>query len=105
MRIFGIAPHAPFLVFCLACIGGCNSNTRLVPFEGKVTLDNKPLADATVLLSSTRGNGPGPFVGTTDKDGAFALGPVGKAGAGAVAGSYTVMITTVKPDPNSVDGS
>src|SRR5689334_7118438 len=105
MRIFGIAPPAALLILCFVCVAGCDSNKSLVPVEGKVTLDSKPLADATVLLSSTRGNGPGPFVGTTDKEGRFALGPIGKAEAGAVADSYTVMITTAKPDPNSIEGA
>ena len=52
---------------------------------GKVTLNNKPLADASVVFSPARGNGPGPFVATTNTEGRFALGPVGKPGGGAAA--------------------
>ena len=75
-----------------------------MPVEGRVTLNNKPVADATVLFSPTRGNGPGPFVGTTDSNGQFTLGPVGKPAGGAAVDEYLVMITTVTPDPNVRDG-
>ena len=92
-------------VLGLTIIAGCQKGTKLVPVEGKVTLDGKPLADAAVLLSPTRGNGPGPFVGTTNGEGRFSLGPVGKERGGAAPETYIVAITTVKADPNSPDGS
>jgi hypothetical protein len=82
---------------------GCRSEA-LVPVEGKVQLNNKPLAEATVLFSPTRANGAGPFAGTTDREGRFVLGPVGNEKAGAAPGTYIVMITTAKPDPNAPDG-
>jgi hypothetical protein len=88
----------------LAIAVGCERGAELASVEGSVTLNSKPLADATVLFSPTRGSGPGPFVGTTDKDGRFALGPVDEPGGGAAADEYLVMITTVKQDPNSADG-
>ena len=106
MRTFTSSPTAAvFAVLGLATIAGCQQSTKLVPVEGSVTLDNKPLAGATVLLSPTRGNGPGPYFGTTKSDGRFSLGPAGNEGGGAMPDSYVVAITTVKADPNSPDGS
>ena len=98
------AAVAWLIVICLAGIAGCKRGRVLAPVEGKITLNNKPLADASVVLSPCAGNGPGPFVGTTNTEGRFALGPVGKPGGGAAAADYMVMITTVKQDPNSPDG-
>ena len=92
-------------VLGLATIAGCQRSPKLVPVEGNVTLDSKPLANATVLLSPTRANGPGPFFGTTKGDGRFSLGAVGNEGGGATPDSYIVVITTVKADPNSPDGT
>src|SRR6187200_2672144 len=81
-------------------VAGCKQKSNLVPVEGKVSLNGKSLANATVMLSPARGNGPGPFVGLTNSQGQFSLGPVGKDGGGAAVDSYMLMITTVKPDPN-----
>ena len=94
---------APGVLCCLLCLAGCKSEVP-VPVEGTVKLNNKPLADATVLFSPSRANGPGPFVGKTNTDGHFSLGPVGKEGAGATPATYMVMITTAKPDPKNPDG-
>jgi len=89
----------------LAAIVGCQHRDSLVPVEGTVTLDGKPLANATVLLSPIRGNGPGPFMSTANADGRFSLGPVGKEGTGAAPDSYMLIVTTAKPDPSSSDGA
>lgn len=80
---------------------GCERTARSVSAEGKVTLDNKPLANATVMFTPTKANGPGPFVGTTDNEGRFALQQAETSRPGAVPGEYCVLIATVKSDPNS----
>lgn len=85
--------------FALAAFAGCGHGNS-VPVEGTITLHNKPLANATVMFTSTRADGPGPFVGKTDSAGHFALGPAGKPGAGATAGEYAVLIATVASDPS-----
>jgi hypothetical protein len=77
---------------------GCNG-AGAVPVEGRVSLNGQPLANASVMLSPTTASGPGPFVGTTDAEGKFVLGPAGKEGGGAAPGEYTVLITTVKSEP------
>jgi hypothetical protein len=77
---------------------GCEASNR-VPVEGTVTLNGSPLADATVMFAPTRANGPGPFLGTTDRDGRFVLGTIDNDRSGAAVGEYAVIIATVKSDP------
>jgi hypothetical protein len=79
--------------------GGCGGlSSKSV--EGTVTLDGAPLKGAHVSIAPKDPNAAkdkklqGPFVGDTDDQGHFALGPVGKAGGGAPAGAYTLGITT-----------
>src|SRR5262245_45247952 len=88
---------------CGFFVAGCKSESS-VSVEGVVKLDAKPLSDAPVTFSPTRASAPGPFVGSTDGDGHFALHPAGKEQGGAAPGEYMVMITTVKPDPNDPEG-
>jgi hypothetical protein len=92
-------------VLCgLLGLAGCKSEAS-VPVEGNIKLNNKPLADATVVFSPSRANGPGPFIGVTDHEGHFSLGLLGKERGGAAPGTYMVMITTVKSDPNAPEGA
>ena len=88
-----------FGLLALACIAGCES-AESVPAEGIVTLADKPLADATVMLTPARGNGPGPFIGKTDAAGHFALGLRDTPRGGAAVGEYSVIIATVMSDPS-----
>jgi hypothetical protein len=73
--------------------------------EGKVTLNNQPLANATVTLSPVQATAPGPFVGVTGNDGQYAVGPVGDNGDGAAAGEYFLMITTVEQPAGGMEDS
>src|SRR4051794_22905219 len=100
----GLWTVIPIVLCSLLCLAGCKSKAS-VSVEGNVKLNNKPLADATVVFSPTRANGPGPFVGTTDHEGHFSLGTVGKERGGAAPGTYMVMITTAKSDPNAPDAA
>jgi hypothetical protein len=89
----------------LACLilvitGGCGGQ-GVVPVEGRVTLNGQPLANATVVLSPSRGTDPGPFTGKTDADGRFALGAADNERGGAAPGEYMLMIATVMTDPNA----
>ena len=88
------------LAIAIGLSAGCGGVGGLVPVEGKVTLDNKPLENATVMFAPTKANGPGPFVGTTDAEGRFTLGQLESSRSGAAAGDYSVFIATVKSDPN-----
>jgi hypothetical protein len=93
---------ATFL-YGLFVITGCQTQVP-VPVEGIVKLNNKPLADATVLFSPARASDPGPFIGTTDNEGRFSLTSPDKKVTGAAPGNYMVMITMVRFDPNAPDG-
>jgi hypothetical protein len=86
------------LAIAIGLSTGCGSVGGLVPVEGKVTLDNRPLENATVMFTPTKANGPGPFVGTTDAQGHFTLGQLEGSRSGAVVGDYSVFIATVKSD-------
>lgn len=73
---------------------GCGGPS-VVPVEGTITLDGKPLASANIVLAQLRATDPGPFVGKTDAQGKFAIGTAESPASGAVVGEYRLMITTV----------
>ncbi len=86
------------LIAMLAGCGGVSHET----VSGKVTLDGAALPAAKVFLvpqnPPTEANADpsvkGPFVGVTNDQGQFEIGPVGNAGGGAPSGAYTLTITT-----------
>jgi hypothetical protein len=86
--------RAVTLGLALALIAGCGGQA-IVPVEGTVTLDGKPLAGANIVLAQLRATAPGPFVGKTDADGKFSLGATDGGSGGAAPGEYRLMITTV----------
>lgn len=92
-----------FVGLCVV-LPGCSGGST-VPVEGIVTLDGKPLTDASVTLSQMRASDPGPFFGTTDADGHFALGTGEDPGSGAAPGQYRLMITTVKQEGGGMEDS
>jgi hypothetical protein len=73
----------------------------LVPVEGVITLDSKPLPNADISLGPMTATGPGPYLGTTDSQGRFALGPADDPAGGAAPGTYRLIIATVKPIPGA----
>jgi hypothetical protein len=86
----------------LLLLAGCEqapSGPPLVPVEGTITLDGKPLAAADLMFvpqGNTVGQGG---VGHTDQDGKFALRSQDRKQLGAPVGSYRVIINKlVKPD-------
>lgn len=85
------------VTLCLAVVSlvGCGGQQN-APVEGRVTLDGRPLPNATVTLSQLRATDPGPFTGTTDAEGKFTLASADKQQTGSAPGEYMVMITTVK---------
>jgi hypothetical protein len=94
------------LVACVigVCTVGCGDE-GLVPVEGRVTLDGQPLANATVMFSPLKATDPGPFAGTTDAEGRFAMRTPADGRSGAAVGEYMVFITTVKSDPSGMEGA
>lgn len=83
------------LALIVTVIAGCGSGRSLVLVEGQVTLDGKPLSDASVMFLPTE-KGPSAY-GVTNSDGHFKLTTVNDAGA--MRGSYQVAIAKRKYVP------
>lgn len=93
----------PVVIAVLAAmLAGCHGGVDLETVSGKVTLDGAPLPNATLMLVSTSpptkaNTDPklkGPFLGKTDDQGEFSMGPIGNPGGGVPAGAYKLTITT-----------
>jgi hypothetical protein len=93
------------LVFLLS---GCGKPYKVAPVSGKITLDGKPLAKATVSfvpLGTKENQAPGPTShGGTDAEGRFSLSlSVTPPTPGSVVGKCRVFITTLQSDPAADD--
>jgi hypothetical protein len=90
----GLLALFPFASGC----GPTYSGPPLVPVEGTVTLDGKPLADATVTFIPTGATMGQSSFGSTDTEGHFVL-KTAEGHAGAPAGRYKVVISKwLNPD-------
>jgi hypothetical protein len=85
--------HLRWLIPCVALLAvGCGGS-NLAPVSGKITLDDKPLANARVGFQPTEGLNPGAgSFGMTDENGVYILKPVDGKGSGAVVGKHRVEI-------------
>jgi hypothetical protein len=87
-----------FTVALLLGVAGCGKGTA--PVSGRVTLDNKPLVNATVIFmpdSTAKNPGPGSR-GKTDANGQFSLDLLTGEGKGAIPGKHVVSITSYDGD-------
>src|SRR5262245_1891984 len=78
---------------------GC-AGSKVAPVSGRVTLDGKPLAHATVVFqpdSADKNPGPGSS-GVTDKDGRYTLRVMTTNAAGALVGKHKVTVTAYEGD-------
>lgn len=95
----------PLQVFVLVGCGG-GSEFDLVPVSGKVTLNDQPLANATVNFipeSSTEdGLAPSSF-GRTNEAGEFTLRTLVDDRAGAMVGKHKVRITLAEDEESDSD--
>ena len=83
---------------------GCGSS-GFVPVSGKVTLDGKALANASVLFEPDKAN-PGPAAeGKTDANGHYTLKVTTKDVQGAVPGKHKVSISASEGDPGEAAGA
>jgi hypothetical protein len=85
-------------VALLLSVAGCGKSTA--PVSGRVTLDNKPLVNATVIFtpdSTEKNPGPGSR-GKTDANGQFSLDLLTGEGKGAIPGKHVVSITSYEGD-------
>jgi hypothetical protein len=83
----------------LAFVVGCGG-PRVAPVSGRVTLDSKALAGATIVFepfSSDKTPGPGSF-GKTDEDGKYSLQLFRGDTRGAIIGRHKVSITAYEGD-------
>lgn len=91
--------RSSFLSIALALAAvGCSSN--VAPVSGRVTLDDRPLVNATVIfqLESAQANpGPGSSA-TTDAQGRFVLELMSGQVKGAIVGKHKVSITAYEGD-------
>jgi hypothetical protein len=86
-------------VLCVGMVAGCSGPASPQTVSGKVTLDGAPLPAASLTMvpkdeSITDPAIRGPFVGKTDDQGEFSIGPINEPGGGAPAGAYKLTITT-----------
>jgi hypothetical protein len=80
------------LVTVLAMAGCGSSGPEIAYVEGRITMDGKPLADATVVFVPENGR---PSGATTDQDGNYVLN-FAQGRKGALPGSSTVRIMTMR---------
>jgi hypothetical protein len=87
----------PLPLFLVVSLGCGRQPYQLAPVSGRVTLNQKPLANAWVYFAPMASKGtiaPGPTShGQTDADGRFTLS-VDAQHAGAVVGQHRVFIST-----------
>jgi hypothetical protein len=85
-----------WFAFALAGAAGCGGPT-LVPVEGVITLDGKPLVGATIAMELVGGEKDlRLFAGETDASGKYAIKPFESTRIGALPGEYRIMIKSVK---------
>lgn len=93
---------ALFAAVAAVCLVGCESaEYHSVPVKGRVTLDGKPLANASVTFQprATGGSaaaGPGSY-GKTNEDGHYELRIATDDNPGAVTGKHVVTISVTQP--------
>lgn len=102
MAFINVGRRRMTLLVCLA-ICGCNKpaspGIAALPVTGKVTLDGKPLAGASVMYTTVEAAS---FAGTTQEDGSYQL--LGIAGRNAACkGKCQIIISRyLKPDGSPV---
>lgn len=92
----------PLFALSLGCSG--NEEFKVAPVSGTVTLNGKPLKDATVTfqpMGLEKDLGPSSF-GKTDAEGHYSLEVMTDGRTGAVIGQHKVLIT-LESDENQHD--
>lgn len=84
------------VLLALATFVGCGPGYTVVPASGKITLDGKPLANATIItqpIGTKENTEPGPgSIAETDADGFFKLAFQHEERDGAVPGDHRIKI-------------
>jgi hypothetical protein len=101
MTRLGAAAGPVTMALAAALVAGCDAGVATVPVSGRVTLNNQPLAGATVTFQPVRAVegaepvGPG-SVGRTNAEGRYELRLIEPDRPGAVMGRHVVTITTAE---------
>jgi hypothetical protein len=94
------------VVGLLVVLAGCGGR-KVVPVSGRLTLDDKPVANATVIfepISEELNPGPG-SQGKTNSNGEFTLTLMTGERSGAHVGKHTIRITAYEGDDKEVPSS
>ena len=92
-------------VFLLFAVVGCGSN--IAPVSGRITLDDVPLAQASVIFtpdSEALNPGPGSHA-LTDKEGRYSLQLLNGKSKGAIIGKHKVSVNAYEGDADAVPSS
>jgi hypothetical protein len=98
--------HAVALLLLPGCFGGSNV-PELAKVSGTITMDGKPLPDATVTFfpQSLQGDQAArPATGATDESGHYEL-HYSTTESGARPGQYKVAVSTYRPEGEDRDGN
>jgi hypothetical protein len=83
-------------------LAGCSSSGPEIAYvEGRVTMDGKPLSDATVVFVPENGR---PSGATTDEDGRYVLN-FAQGRKGAIPGNSSVRIMTMRDADQDEEGN
>jgi len=78
------------------CLLGCGGADSPVPAAGMVRLDDKPLADATVIFDHQTTKHT-VYLGITDSEGRYSLQNADGSSEGAPVGTYRISVKNAKP--------
>jgi hypothetical protein len=101
IRCGSAGPAAGLAMLVLATAGCWSSGPEIASVSGRVTMDGKPLANATVVFIPEHGR---PAGATTDADGNYVLNfTAGRRGA--IPGKNSIRITTLRDPTPGGDGA
>jgi len=100
MRRLGSAWTLAGLIVLASAAAGCGGGPEIASVKGRVTMDGKPLANATVVFVPENGR---PAGATTDADGYYVLN-FSRGRRGAIPGKNMVRFTTLRDATPGEDG-
>ena len=89
-----------FLMF--VGVTGCGG-PKVVPVEGRVTLDDQPFENVQVLFYLPGGGPETNYIAITDAEGHFALSSLKGGKRGVSPGAYSVTLTTAHWPPDALE--